>query len=202
MPLDRRRVLRTLAAGGLGAATAPLWGEGLLARALALADDHTHTAAPSTAAPAAAWKPRVFDAHQNETVVVISELIIPQTDTPGAKAANVNQFVDFVLEGAPPAERNAFLRGLGWMDARSRELFGSDFVAATPDQQTALLTIVSSPGNTTTADQVGREFFQVIKSMTITGYYTSEIGLKQELGDDGQLFFASYPGCQHPEHKG
>jgi hypothetical protein len=38
--------------------------------------------------------------------------------------------------------------------------------------------------------------------MTITGYYTSETGLRQELGEDRNLFFASYPGCTHPEHKG
>jgi hypothetical protein len=36
--------------------------------------------------------------------------------------------------------------------------------------------------------------------MTITGYYTSEIGMRQELGDDGQLFFAEFKGCTHPEH--
>jgi len=35
----------------------------------------------------------------------------------------------------------------------------------------------------------------------ITGYYTSEIGLEQELGDDGQVFLAEFPGCQHPQHK-
>lgn len=39
-----------------------------------------------------------------------------------------------------------------------------------------------------------------IKSMTIDGYYTTEIGLKQELGDDGQLFLGQFPGCTHPEH--
>ena len=49
-------------------------------------------------------------------------------------------------------------------------------------------------------DQIGVEFFQSIKSMTITGYYTSEIGMRQELGDDGQLFFAEFKGCTHPEH--
>ena len=36
----------------------------------------------------------------------------------------------------------------------------------------------------------------------IDGYYTSEIGLRQELGDDGQLFLAKFAGCDHPEHQG
>jgi hypothetical protein len=201
MPLDRRQALRKLAAGGLGAATAPLWGQRLTELAVARADAHTHAAAAAPAA-AAPWTPKFLDAHQNETVVAITELIIPQTDTPGAKAAKVNEFIDLVLSDAQPAERKEFLRGLFWMDTRAQELFGANFVSATPEQQTALLTIVSSGKNKSTSDQIGVEFFEAIKGMTVTGYYTTEIGLRQELGEDGNLFFASYPGCQHPEHKG
>jgi glucoside 3-dehydrogenase (cytochrome c) hitch-hiker subunit len=200
MPLDRRQALRKLAAGGLGAATAPLWSHRLTELAVARADAHTHAAA--TAAATAPWTPKVFDARQNETVVAITELIIPQTETPGAKAAKVNEFIDLVLSDAQPGERREFFRGLSWMDARAQELFGTDFVSSTPEQQTALLTIVSSGRNKSTSDQIGVEFFEAVKGMTVAGYYTSEIGLRQELGEDGNLFFASYPGCQHPEHKG
>jgi hypothetical protein len=200
MHLDRREALRKLAAGGVGAATAPLWSRRLTEVALAHADPHAHTAI--AAAAAAPWKPKVLDAHQNDTVVAISELIIPQTDTPGARAAKVNEFIDFVLSEAAPAERREFLRGLGWMDTRSQELFGSDFLPATPEQQTALLTILSSPRNKSAGDQLGREFFESIKSLTAAGYYTTEIGLRQELGEDGGVFFADYPGCQHAQHKG
>ena len=201
MQLDRRQVLRKLAAGGLGAATAPLWSQRLTERALAHADPHTHQAA-AAAASAGSWTPRLLDAHQNETVIAISELIIPQTDTPGAKAARVNEFIDHVLFEAGPGERREFLRGLAWVDARSRELFGADFVTVTPEQQTALLTILSARASTSAGDQLGRDFFESIKSLTVTGYYTTEIGLRQELGEDGALFLASYPGCQHPQHKG
>jgi hypothetical protein len=112
----------------------------------------------------------------------------------------VNRFIDAVLDDADPRDRTQFLRGLEWVDERSRELFGADFLTCTRDQQTALLTIVSSDKNRSLADQIGVEFFQSIKSMTITGYYTSEVGMKQELGDDGQLFFAEFKGCAHPEH--
>jgi hypothetical protein len=200
MPLDRRQMLRKLATGGLGAATAPLWSQRLTAIALAHADPHAHTAAK--AAPAAAWKPKLLDAHQNDTVVAISELIIPQTDTPGAKAARVNQFIDLVLAEAPADDRTKFLDGLAWIDARAKEQLGSDFVSAKAEQQTALLTPLSDPENKAEADRPGRDFFQSIKSLTVTGYYTTEIGLRQELGEDGTLFLAAYPGCQHPEHKG
>jgi hypothetical protein len=195
--LNRRDALRKMVVGGLGAATVPAWVENLQALAHASAA-HVHAAA--AAAPEVAWTPKVLDAHQNETVITLSELIIPTTETPGGKAALVNRFVDAVLVDAEPGDRKDFLGGLRWMDLRSNELFGADFVAATPDQQTALLTIVSSPQNKSLADQVGVEFFQAVKSLTITGYYTSEVGMRNELGDDGQLFFTEFKGCTHPEH--
>lgn len=199
MTLDRRQALRTLAFGGIGAVAAPAWAEALAALARDHAD-HAH-AALAAAAEAAPWTPKVFNAHQNDTVVLLTEMIIPQTDTPGAKAAKVNEFIDLVLDDANETERKQFLNGLAWMDGRSQELFGTDFVSAAPDQQTALLTIVASPKNKAFEDQVGTEFFKAIKALTITGYYTSEIGMKQELGDDGQLFFLEFPGCTHPQHK-
>jgi len=199
MTLDRRQALRTLAFGGIGAVAAPAWAEALAEIARDHAD-HAH-ATLAAAAEAAPWTPKVFNAHQNETVVLLSEMIIPQTETPGAKAAKVNEFIDLVLDDANEAERKQFLSGLAWMDGRSQELFGTDFVSAAPEQQTALLTIVASPKNKAFEDQVGTEFFKAIKALTITGYYTSEIGMKQELGDDGQLFFLEYPGCTHPQHK-
>ena len=190
----RREALRKLTLGGMAAATLPAWVETLTSLASA------HGPEPMAAAPAADWKPRVFDAHQDETVATLSELIIPATDTPGAKAALVNRFVDEVLADAAEPERREFLRGLRWIDGRSNELFGTDFVKATPAQHTALLTIVSSDKNKAFQDEIGRDFFKAIKSLTITGYYTSEIGMKQELGDDGQLFFLEFKGCTHPEH--
>jgi hypothetical protein len=194
--IGRRQALRTLAVGGLGTAAVPAWFE----RLGALAEVHAQTQAVTTAL--AGWAPRILDAHQDELVVAISELIIPATDTPGAKAALVNRFIDAVLEDSEEPDRNDFIKGLAWMDSRSQELFGSGFLKVTPSQQVALLTIVSSEKNTAHEDQVGVEFFEAIKRMTINGYYTSEIGMKQELRDDGNLFFADARGCTHPEHGG
>src|SRR5688500_14722679 len=105
MTLDRRQALRTLALGSVGAVAAPAWAE----RLVELAREHAEHA-PAAAGEAVAWTPKVFDAHQNDTVVLLSELIIPPTDTPGAKAAKVNEFIDLVLAGADPAERKQFLK--------------------------------------------------------------------------------------------
>jgi hypothetical protein len=48
----------------------------------------------------------------------------------------------------------------------------------------------------------GVEFFLAIKSMTISGYYSTDIGLRQELRDPGVLMSAAFDGCTHPEHQG
>jgi hypothetical protein len=197
--VNRRELLRRMMTGGVGAAMAP-WVAGL-AHAAEERAAHMHAAA-QPAPPAADWAPKVLSASQNDTVVALTERIIPQTETPGAKAALVNRFVDSVLEDADARDRKEFFRGLQWVEERSQELFGASFPAVTEEQQNALLTIMSSGRNKSLMDQIGVEFFQSIKSMTITGYYTSEIGMRQELGDDGQLFFAEFKGCTHPEHGG
>jgi hypothetical protein len=86
------------------------------------------------------------------------------------------------------------------MDNRSKALFGKDLVSAAPQDQTYLLTrVASDPPDD--ADREGADFFRVLKSMTISGYYSSEIGLRQELGDDGQLAHLEFKGCDHPEHQ-
>ena len=194
--MDRREALRRIVIGSAGAAAVPTWVDGLSEAALA------QVGAPAVGqAGAPGWRPRVFTPQQNATVTELAELIIPRTDTAGARDARVNEFIDTVLDDAAPAERAAFLDGLEWMDRRSRETFGTDFIDAVPGEQTALLTILSSPDNTSLADREGVAFFEAVKRLTVTGYYTSEIGMREELGDDGTLHFAGKRGCQHPEHR-
>lgn len=197
--MDRRRVLRTLALGGLGAVSVPPWVTVLAGVAERKALDH---AATVQAVADAAWMPAFLSADQDRTVTVLAELIIPRTDTAGATDATVNRFIDTVLADAPAAERQRFLDGLAWLDDRSREVFGQAFADASAEQQTALLTILAARDNRSLADRMGVEFFQAMKSLTVTGYYTSQAGMAQELDDDGRVAFQDDPGCVHPEHQG
>ena len=194
--VNRRDALRTLAAGTIGAVTSTTWVESLSA----LAQAHAHAAASPVATQG--WAPRVLTARQNTTVITLTELIIPETDTPGARAAGVNRFIDGVLHEATPPDRDRFVRGLAWIDERSTALFGRAFADAGVAQQTTLLTRLADADNTDAGDRPGVEFFRAIKSMTISGYYTTEIGLRRELGDDGRLMLAEFEGCTHPEHQG
>lgn len=127
---------------------------------------------------------RIFNAHQNETVATIAELIIPATDTPGARAALVNQFIDLIVaEWYTEEERSRFLNGLAGIDARSRSSFGPDFTNLTATQQVALLSGLDAEvaALREASAEPEKHFFQQMKWLTVYGYYTSDIGVNQEL---------------------
>lgn len=195
--MDRRRVLSHLVAGVVAVGSMPSWVQSLSAQARSEAQ----TQAAQTAASPAAWSPSVLTPRQNEAVMALTELIIPATDTPGAHAALVNRFVDHVLSAADAADRAAFIQGLAWLDDRCRSRVGKDVAGASAAELTAVLTPLAGADTASAEDAPGTAFFRAIKSMTITGYYTTEIGLRQELGDDGRMMFGAFEGCTHPEHQ-
>jgi hypothetical protein len=182
--MDRRDLIRTL---GLGAATTALAGLSP-GRLLALGRDaHEH-------ATTATW--RRFSPHQGELAGTIAELIIPSTDTPGAREAGVAEFMDFMVESSfDPDDRDRFLLGLDEMDRRSMRLNGLPFLQTSHAQQNAVLTGMATEAES--LREAGEEdpphFFHVIKELTLFGYYTSEIGMTEELG--WRMIPGSYDGC-------
>jgi len=156
--------------------------------------------------PASGYTLRTLNPHQNDTVVAMIDQIIPATDTPGAKGARVNEFIDVILtEWADAEERMNFLDGLAGVDKQTNDLFGKNFVDASPPQQVTLLRSMDESvaaqrtrrmrhGNTIPEErdkQLRGEFFNVFKGITVHGYYTSEIGFSQELN------LQIIPGAQH-----
>ena len=143
---------------------------------------------------------RTLSPHQDATVTTIAELIIPETETPGAKGAKVNEFIDLLLtEWYEPTETKEFLAGLSDVDARSRKQFSKDFVSCSADQQMQLLKVLDAEAMEFTVKQRAAvtsskkpllqqtipppgHFFYTMKKLTLTGYYTSEIGFSKELG--------------------
>jgi hypothetical protein len=198
--ISRRRALHGIATGA-GATASALWLDrlALLAQEPAL---HTHVAAAASAQAAAApFTPKALSRAQLETVATLAELIIPTTETPGARAALVDRFIDNVMANAAPEDKARFLAGLTWTDTRSTTLYGKPLVGATPEQQTELLTKLAPESGHDPDDTPGAPFFKAIKQLTISGYYTTRIGLMQELGDNGQLFSPVFEGCTHKEHQ-
>jgi hypothetical protein len=131
----------------------------------------------------ASWSPQTLSPEQNELVTTLADLIIPETDTPGAKAARVNEFIDLLLtEWLPAADKERFLSGLNDFDARFQKSYGTRFVTAAAAEQTNML--IEVDGEAAEARRAGakdKPFFSTMKELTLIGYYTSEIGITQEL---------------------
>lgn len=194
----RRNALKTLAMGVGGLTALPILGQ---AKAVAAATPPMHV--PGTDPQSAEnWEPQFFDAHQDATLIALTELIIPATDTPGAKAALVNRYVDLRYNEETPEHQEEIIRALSWFDGRSLSVHNQPFVSLTETQQKALLEPLAEPANSKPEDEAGLKAFALIKSLTIFGYYTSQIGLDEELKYEGDRLNASFPGaCTHPEHQ-
>lgn len=118
----------------------------------------------------------VFTAEQRALVSALSERVIPTTDTPGAIAAGVPQFIEKLLaDWAMPEDRKPILAGLDAIEARSQLDYKRAAAKTTPEQQDALLTLAME-------DKLsgGADFFEKFRQLVIAGYYTSEIGIMQE----------------------
>jgi len=132
--------------------------------------------------PDRAWRPRALSPDQAELVATIAEHILPETDTPGARAVGVHRFIDTMLADAYPArERQRFLAELEDMDARARRACGRAFLECGGEQQRALLDDLDRDAFGLPAGGSDLPFFRTMKELTLVGYYTSEVGATREL---------------------
>ncbi|MCC6366535.1 MAG: gluconate 2-dehydrogenase subunit 3 family protein [Bryobacterales bacterium] len=150
--------------------------------ALPVLGQHQHS--PATTDSAAPYKARWATAGEMHELAEAADLIIPRTDTPGASDAKVQEYIDYALSGDP--KRQAVIRaGLKWLRG------------VPADKRAAALQTASENPRTPN----GR-FFQLMKELTIDGYYQSREGLAGELGWKGNTYLPEFKGCTHPEHKG
>ena len=122
----------------------------------------------------------LFTPQQFHTVDQLSEIIIPITSTPGAHAAGVAAFIELmVAEWYTEEDRSAFLDGLSQVDGRSTRASGRTFADASAAEQLALVQELDAealrPG--APSDSFWRRF----KALTIYGYFTSEVGVQEQL---------------------
>jgi glucoside 3-dehydrogenase (cytochrome c) hitch-hiker subunit len=113
----------------------------------------------------------------------IADTILPDTKTPGAKAAGVGAFIALMVRDTyDPREQRWFVDGLATLERESRAQNGGGFMASSPAQRIALLErldreaieYMRAPG----AD-ARPHYFRLIKELTLLGYFTSEIGCTQ-----------------------
>ena len=152
-------------------------------------------AAQSAAAAAPVTAAQTF-LTQEELALVdeLSELIIPADDhSPGARAAKVAAYIDFRLADAwEEQERIDWREGLKRVDLLSRELSGTLFMQASAEQRLAVLTRMAQ--NEKEPRLPEELFFAKLKSRVVDAYYTSEIGIKQEMEYKGNSYLAEFVG--------
>jgi hypothetical protein len=146
-------------------------------------------------APDAKASRAIFSGAQSQTVAALAEMIIPQTDTPGAIAAGVPGFIEMmVADWYTDTERKIFLAGLEALDTHCLGEYRKEFLHCDPAQRVAALTDAEqqaaryvSPlpggffGSISKAVDENAPFFTKLKELTVIGYYSSEVGAQQEL---------------------
>ncbi len=142
---------------------------------------------------------RFFNPQEMETVAAISDLIIPTDEhSPGAKAAGVSGFIDLMVNESPNEVKALWREGLAAVDRMSQLQFSVAFIRAGQEQQISLLKTISR--NERRPKTIEERFFVAIKSLTVDAYYTSAIGIHQDLQYKGNAILKEFVGCTHPEH--
>jgi hypothetical protein len=194
-----------------------------------------HTQAPAGAGP---YEPSFFTAAEYALLARLTDVLIPETDTPGAVRAGVPEYVDRVVSlnaGHQPLAR----AGLAWLASEARRRFSREYAALDDAQHVELLQPLSDavdkeieaqqaaryrtlpngrvyyfavtdaapparPAVAVTNDaadaQMPIRFFRLLKNLTADGYYTSRVGLLEELGYTGNTYRPGFPQCAVSEH--
>lgn len=149
----------------------------------------------------AEYRPQFFNAAEYAAIERLTEIIIPNDGTPGAKEAGVVEFIDFMVASDPNVQYT-FRTGLAWLDAHSEQTTSSKFMELTPAKQISLLEPLGFKEKSHPGSEAGQRFFGIVREYTVTGFYTSEIGFK-ELDNPALKLYAESPECPHkddPEH--
>lgn len=141
------------------------------------------------AGPAEPYQLRFFRPDENELLDALMEMIIPaDAHSPGAREAKVSLFADWMVSHDPAAIQQEWRTGLQRMNEEARNMSRADVLAK------------AAAGEAHPESDLDR-FFIRLKQMTVDGYYTSEIGLHQDLQYQGNEHLLRFPPCTHAEHK-
>ena len=141
--------------------------------------------------PSVGWHPQFLSTAEGAVVEDVAELILPRTDTPGARDVGVPAFIDVILKDAYPAEDQArFVSGLKDFDAAAQRAHGKPFLELPQAQRLAFLQKVhdeaaiaekSQADNDVPVSQRKRPFVLMMKELTLLGFFVSKVGATQVL---------------------
>ncbi len=131
-------------------------------------------------------EPEFFTAHELATITVLSDIIVPKDAISGsATEAKVPEFIAFIVKDMP--EHQTPMRGgLRWLDMQCFKQFDKAFVDCSAADQIKMVDQIAYPEKADPNYKQGVALFNVMRDFTLTGFYTSEMGVK-DLGYAGNV---------------
>ena len=179
--MDRRKSIKALMIGTVGA--------GVLVEACTSADKK-NIASSADAALADRMleekaylakiekEPKFFTEHEMATITVLGDIIIPKDDVSGsASEAKVPEFIEFIVKDMP-SHQTPLRGGLRWLDLHCYKLYEKAFVDLTPAQQITVVDSIAYPNKAPKELAQGVAFFNSMRDLVTTGFYTTEMGVK------------------------
>ncbi|CAN5919453.1 gluconate 2-dehydrogenase subunit 3 family protein [soil metagenome] len=188
--MDRRESLKALAIGSLGAgtlligcdsATEEKTAKGVVKDAKS--DEYGRTEEEKEL-NAKLMEEQFFTKEEMATITVLSNIIIPADDRSGsASDAEVPAFIEFTAKDQPHFQ-TPLRGGLRWLNTKSMKMFDKSFADASKAQQIELVDLIAYPGKAAVENKQGVAFFNQMRNLTATGFYTSKIGI-EDIGYGG-----------------
>ena len=129
---------------------------------------------------------RFFTPQELRTVGILADFIIPADAKSGsASQAGVPAFIEFMMKDQP-AQQTPMRGGLMWLDSQCNKRFGKKFADCTRNNQVEILDVIAYPEQAAKDMKPGVAFFNMMRNLTATGFFTSQIGIK-DLGYVGNV---------------
>jgi hypothetical protein len=121
---------------------------------------------------------KFFTDHEMKTITVLADMIIPADDKSGsASDAKVPEFIEFIVKDIP--DHQVPMRGgLKWLDMQCYNLYTKSFIECSSDQQLEMVTAIAYPLKAKPAMKPGVAFFNRMRDLTASGFYTTQMGIK------------------------
>ena len=121
---------------------------------------------------------KFFTDHEMQTIALLCNIIIPADEKSGsATDAKVPEFIEFIVKDMPD-HKTPMRGGLSWLDIQCNKQFGNSFAACTPQQQIAMVDQIAYPAKAKPEMKQGVAFFNRMRNLTASGFYTTEMGIK------------------------
>ncbi len=182
--MDRRKYLKTLAVGSIGAGALIACEPGTKEDVKAPKSFTYDRTKEELAREEKLLSETFFDPHEMKTISILSDIIIPKDGTSGsATDAGVPAFIEFIVKDMPH-HQTPMRGGLRWLDLQCLKRFNADFASCSAQQQIEMVEEIAYPEKAKPEMQQGVAFFNKMRDLTACGFFTSEIGIK-DLGYAG-----------------